>query len=193
MAAAQPLNLTEESDAQLIERIETGDEAAFESLYERYFPRIFSFVNRRLGNRADTEETVQEVFINVFSSLGSYRGVTPFGAWVLGVSRRTIANRFKKKRHQTVPLEGDNEPENMALSSRSIHRGPTPLEVYECQERMNRLQDTADRQLSSEQQHLFEMHHLRHQSIHEIAVELNKSENAVKSHLYRARKLLLAI
>ena len=59
------------SDDELIARVRDRDEAAFEILYERYLPRIYSFVSRRVQNRADSEEIVQEVFFNIFSSIGS--------------------------------------------------------------------------------------------------------------------------
>lgn len=178
-------------DAELIERITQGDEEAFELLYQRYFPRVFSFTRRRLANRADTEETVQEVFLAIFSSLDSYRGDAPFGAWVLGVTRRTIASRFKRKRHPTVALRPE-ELEPLEASSPIARREPTPLEHYECGERLEKLQDTVAHRLSPEQREVFELHHLQHRSIHEIARRQRKSEDAVKSNLYRARKLLLA-
>jgi len=187
MAAA--VNPPAISDAELIERINGGDETAFAIVYERYFRRVYSFVAGRLSDRCDTEETVQEVFINVFSSLESFRSESPFGAWVLGVARRTVANRFKKKRHPTVPFDWRDEPDILAGS---VQREPTPLEHYECLERMNRLQEAAIYELSAVQLQLFVMHHLRHQSIQEIARVTNKSEDAVKSNLYRTRKLLLA-
>ena len=177
------------SDAELIETINGGDRTSFAILYERYFRRVYSFVARRLSDRGDIEETVQEVFINVFSSLGSFRSEAPFAAWVFGVARRTVASRFKKKRHWTIPIESGDEPQILAGS---IQREPTPLEHYECRERMNRLQAVATHELSSNQLRLFVMHHLRHQSIQEIARVTNKSEDAVKSNLYRTRKRLLA-
>jgi RNA polymerase sigma-70 factor (ECF subfamily) len=192
MAAAQTAETLPIADEILIERVTNGDEDAFEILYERYFPRVFGFVRRRLGNRADTEETVQEVFINVFSSLGSFRGEAAFASWVLGVTRRTLAGRFKKKRHPTVSLEGADEPDGIDIAAPFIHREPTPLEHYECEERMTRIQNAARDNLTPDQRRLFELHHLRHRPIHEIARTLRKSEDAVKSHLYRARKLLLA-
>lgn len=179
-------------DEELIDRVARGDEAAFELLYSRYFPRVYNFVSKRLRNRADTEETVQEVFINIFSSIASYRGEAPFAAWVLGLARRTIASRFKKKRHATVPLEPDEEPNTVDLMGPGLQREPTPLENYECNERIQRMTDTATRHLTEEQRTLVELHHIRHHSIQEIAQELQKSEDAVKSNLYRARKLLLA-
>jgi DNA-directed RNA polymerase specialized sigma24 family protein len=46
--------------------------------------------------------------------------------------------------------------------------------------------------LSPEQRQLVELHHLQHHSIEDIARDLHKTEDAVKSNLYRARKLLLA-
>ena len=98
------------SDENLIERLRAGDRASFEILYERYFPRVFSFVSKRMGSRADAEETVQEVFVNVFSSIGGFRGEAPFAAWLFGLTRRTLAGRYKKRRHDTVPLpESDAE------------------------------------------------------------------------------------
>ena len=191
MAAADILTATI-SDVELVDRVLKGDRDSFEILYDRYFPRVFAFLQKRLNNRADTEETVQEVFINVFSGLESFRGESPFGAWVFGVARRTLANRFKKKRHQTVPFDSEEELEYVAPHNPAIPRSATPLEAYECTERIDQLNATATESLSPEQLLLFEMHHIRHKTIHQIAEDLNKSEDAVKSNLYRARKLLLA-
>jgi len=179
-------------DDELIARVREGDEAAFEILYERYLPRVYPFVSKRVQNRADTEEIVQEVFINIFSSIGSFRGEAPFAAWVLGLTRRTIANRFKKKRHATVPFASHEEPETIDLTIPTLRREPTPHDHYECGERIAQLEATASRELTPEQWQLFEMHHLLHRSIHEIARELDKTEDSIKSNLYRARRLLLA-
>ena len=179
-------------EAELIDRVLTGDQEAFERLYERYLPRVFGFVNKRLGNRADTEETVQEVFFHVFSCLASYRKESHFAAWVLGIARRTVANRFKRKRHPTVPLEAEEEPDSVDFSGPLLGAVPTPHETYECSERVARLQAAAESELTPEQRLLFEMHHLRHHPITEIATLLDKSEDAIKSNLYRARRLLLA-
>jgi RNA polymerase sigma-70 factor (ECF subfamily) len=176
------------ADEILVERIRSGDQAAFGELYERYFARIYHFVARRLRNRADTEETVQEVFVSVYASIGSFRGEAPFGAWVFGLTRRTVAGRFKKRMPSLVPL-GDDEVES---GFHGVAREPDPLEAYEYSERLARLEGAVCDDLSEEQRQLFELHHIEHRSIQEIAQLLSKSEDAVKSHLYRARKVLLA-
>jgi hypothetical protein len=51
---------------------------------------------------------------------------------VLGLSRRTIANRFKKKRHATVPLMAHEESETIDLTIPTLRREPTPYDHYAC-------------------------------------------------------------
>ncbi len=178
-------------DTVLVDRLRDGDESAFSALYDRYFQRVYDFVDRRLGNRADTEETVQEVFINLFSCIHNFRGEAPFGAWVFGVTRRTIASRFKRKQHAMVPLV--EEDSGMSDSHHpTLRRDPDPLEAYEYQERLARMEAAARESLSEDQRTLFQLHHVENKSISQIARALRKSEDAVKSNLYRARKLLLA-
>jgi len=188
VAAEQAVPLIE-TDEVLVEQVKLGDQHAFEQLYERFYKRIYLFVDKRLRNPADTEETVQEVFINVFSSIQGYRGDAPFAAWLFGVTRRTIAGRFKRKRHPTVPLlEEDSSSVGTGVSSAD----PSPLEMYEFEELLNQLEGRLATRLSHEQRQLFRLHHLEDRPISEIARSLHKSENAVKSNLYRARKVLLA-
>ena len=175
-------------DEFLVERVRAGDQDAFEELYDRYFTRVHHFVARRLRNRADVDETVQEVFFSIFSSIDSFRGEAPFGAWVFGLTRRTVASRFKKRTPLLVAL-GDDESDS---AFHATTREPDPHEVYECSERLARLEDAVSSELTDEQRQLFELHHLENRSIQEIAGLLSKSEDAVKSHLYRARKVLLA-
>jgi RNA polymerase sigma-70 factor (ECF subfamily) len=183
VAAGQVAPLIE-PDEELVERVRLGDEYAFEQLYERFYRRIFLFVDKRLRNSADTEETVQEIFINVFNSIESFRGEAPFAAWVFGVTRRTIASRFKRKRHLTVPLVEEDQGATSAQ--------PSPLELYEYEEMLSQLESKLATRLSDEQRRLFQLHHVEDRPISEIAQTLSKSENSVKSNLYRARKVLLA-
>lgn len=179
------------SDEALVDRIRSGEVALFDLLYDRYFSRVYRFLDRRLPSRADTEETVQEVFINLFASLHGFRGEAPFAAWVFGLTRRTLAARFKRKRLPTVPLAVDDE-ETGERGAAAMAATPDPHEAYECQERLGRMTRAVREDLSEEQWTLFRLHHLENRSIQEIARTCAKTEDAVKSHLYRARKLLLA-
>lgn len=187
------------SDEHLVLLIRDGDHQAFSDLYERYFKRIYSFVNRRLNNTADVEETVQEVFINVFASVDSYRRKAPFSAWIFGITRHTVASRFKKKRHPTVSLEAEGFDSDSATWNFTgsgfgdwppVTATPTAIETIECHQRVKTINRLVENRLTRDQKILFELHHLQDRPIQEIAEALNMSENAVKSNLYRARKIL---
>ena len=181
-----------QTDEVLVDWLREGDRAAFDELYRRYFRRVYGFLDKRLRNRADTEETTQEVFINIFSAIDSYRGEAPFAAWVFGLTRRTLAGRFRRKQHPTVPLfEEDDERASASLAADTWTEA-TPLENYEMAECASHLRHTLEHEVTPEQRQLFELHHLQSMPIAEIARTVSRSEDSVKSNLYRTRKLLLA-
>ena len=203
--ASTPLSLSPQAQAQnapsrpatggrdevLVDRLRAGDREAFDDIYQRYFKRVYAFLDKRLGNRADTEETTQEVFINIFSSIDSFRGDAPFAAWIFGLTRRTLAARFRRKRHPTVPLFEEDEDSSYPSLTAGGQAEASPLENYEFSECTDRLDHVLAHELSPVQRRLFEMHHLQSVPIAEIAKTLGKSEDSVKSGLYRTRKLLL--
>ena len=90
-----------------------------------------------------------------------------------------------------TPL-GDEEPHQSTQTSTSMTLQPSPFEAYECQERIRQMSNALDNRLNEEQRKLFLLHHLQEVSISEIARRLDKSEDAIKSNLYRTRKLLFS-
>lgn len=190
-AGAPAATRVRESDALLVDRVRSGDRAAFDEIYQRYFKRVYAFLYKRLRNTADTEETTQEVFINIFSSLDSFRGEAPFAAWIFGLTRRTLAARFRRKRHPTIPLFEEDEYVSYTRLTAGGQAEATPLEYYELSERAAQLSEALDNEMTPDQRQIFEMHHLESKPIAEIAKALSRSEDSVKSGLYRTRKLLL--
>ena len=192
-SARKPARRRPEADEFLVDRLREGDRSAFDELYRRYFKRVYGFLDKRLRNRADTEETTQEVFINIFSSIDSFRGEAPFAAWVFGLTRRTLAARFRRKQHPTVPLLDEDADTGLAsLGADTTSGEASPVEQFERAERAEQLQHVLQCEVTPEQRRLFELHHLHSMPIAEIARTLEKSEDSVKSNLYRTRKRLLS-
>lgn len=180
------------TDETLVDRVREGDRSAFDEIYRRYFKRVYGFLDKRLRNRADTEETTQEVFINIFSSLDSFRGEAPFAAWIFGLTRRTLASRFRRKQHPTVPLFDEEDEQGISNLAAGSSTEASPLENYELSEFTAHLARSLEHEVTPEQRHLFELHHLKSMPIAEIARSLSKSEDSIKSNLYRTRKVLMA-
>ncbi len=84
-----------EDEARLIERLVARDERAFNSLVRAYERRVFALVLRMIGNRAEAEDLAQEVFVQVFKAIGSFRGDSKLSTWVYRIAINLCKNRSK--------------------------------------------------------------------------------------------------
>jgi RNA polymerase sigma-70 factor (ECF subfamily) len=76
-----------QDDAILVQRVLTGDRAAFSPLINRHWPSAMRLALRRLGNMADAEDTVQDAFLHAVISLSSLQKADRFGSWVSSIIR----------------------------------------------------------------------------------------------------------
>src|SRR6185437_6017964 len=103
------------SDAELIQRTGAGDRAAFETLYKRYSRPVFALALRRLGDRGRAEDALQETFVSIWRSAGTYKPERGPGApWLYGVARNAIVDRSRAR----------NEPPADAPDEASLDAGP---------------------------------------------------------------------
>lgn len=102
-----------ESDASLVGRMARGDRAALGALYGRHAGRLLSLLLRILGDRAEAEDLLHDVFLEAWRHAGDYaseRGTV--SAWlVLRARSRAIDRRRSAPRTRSVPLEGAEPPE----------------------------------------------------------------------------------
>ena len=92
------------SDEALVERVKDSDGTAFDTLFARYFLRIHRFVTRRLHDPADAEAAVEDIFVQMLAALDTFRGEAPFAAWLLSLTRRTLAQHGERP---NLPTAGD--------------------------------------------------------------------------------------
>jgi RNA polymerase sigma-70 factor (ECF subfamily) len=164
------------SDAELVEQILSGDQKAFDLLYETYFPRVYGFAFKRLRDAGDAEDVTQEVFLTVFNVLGSYRGNSSLLVWIFGITRNTVNRRFRRVRPRLESLDASGAPEIPAVAA-------APDRAVDA-----RCETVVARDLTPLQRRIFHLKHLRRQSIRTIARALGKSEDAIKANLYRMRR-----
>ena len=70
------------ADAELARAVASGDSEAFEKLYEQHHKRVYSLCLRMLGSVPQAEDLTQEVFLQVFRKIGSFRGDSAFTTWL---------------------------------------------------------------------------------------------------------------
>lgn len=78
--------MSTETDEDLMKRICRGDADAYEALYLRWSGRVFDFLVRRTGARAEAEEALQETWLRVYRHSKRYNPMYPFPRWLFGIA-----------------------------------------------------------------------------------------------------------
>ncbi|HET6351983.1 MAG TPA: RNA polymerase sigma factor [Coriobacteriia bacterium] len=92
-------------DATQIAAARAGDLDAFETLVRRHTPAVYSHALRFFGESTAAEDVVQEVFIKVFRSLGSFDNRSQFSTWLYQVTRNTCLDQVRAGRRRPVPVD----------------------------------------------------------------------------------------
>jgi RNA polymerase sigma-70 factor, ECF subfamily len=108
------------SESRFIERLRGRDERAFNDLVQRYEQRVFRLVFRMLGRRDEAEDMVQEVFVQVFKAVESFRGDSKLSTWIYRIAINLCKNRAKYLSRRRS--EAQDELEQMS-EWRSLHEG----------------------------------------------------------------------
>ncbi len=172
-----------ESDAQLVQEILSGSREHFEMLYRVYFPRVYRFALKRLGDPGEAEDVTQEVFMTVFRVLHTYAGNSSLLVWIFGITRNKVNRRFRGIRPRFEVIDGDSDP-GIATKEVGVDR------VIDARRMLERCETVIQTELTPLQRRIFHLKHLRRQSIRSIAGALGKSEDAVKANLYRMRRAI---
>ena len=186
-ALAQASLYREPCDRELVEGIRRGREESFTQLYDCYFPRVYAFTSRRLRNRADAEEVTQEVFTAVFRSLPSFRGESQLLTWIFGIARNTINNQIRRERSADERL-AEIEPGDVHAGASTASW--TPEEHLELQRCVVLLEEQLGL-VAPWQVDAFRLRHEQDLPIGEIARRTQRSGDAVRSSLYRVKRLLV--
>jgi RNA polymerase sigma-70 factor (ECF subfamily) len=167
-----------ENEQLTIRRAIEGDETALRSLWSRHAPHIDMVVRRLVGFDPDlAEDIAQEVWIQIFRALPSYRGDSQFSTWAhrIAVNRTLNALRRTKRlaaieigvEEDTASVEMDTERSFIAASI-----------------------ETATAKLSPGARAVFVLHDVEGYTHEEIAQELGITSGGSKSQLFKARAKL---
>ncbi len=169
---------TTENVNYLVEKAIGGDAEAFGGLYDIYINRIYQHVYYRIGNKDDTEDITQQVFIKAWKAIKGYKITSkPFIAWLLRITQNLIIDFYRVKK-VTKYIETESE----------IPRSPeSPQRLAESEYDQKLLRGIISK-LPHEQQQVIMMKFLEGFSYKEISFSLQKSEGAIRVIQHRALK-----
>jgi RNA polymerase sigma-70 factor, ECF subfamily len=171
--------MAELTDRDLVIAARRGGAESFGELVQRYQVSVFNVCYRVLGERREAEDMAQEAFIRAFQRLDTFDADRPFGPWIRRVAANTCLNHLDSTRPAEALLDEE----------RDTATDPLPETLREQAEQVEAVRG-AILGLSPRYRVVIEMRHFQELSYDEIASTLNIPVTDVKSHLFRARKLL---
>lgn len=190
---ASPIAASKNDEPLFIDKLRAGDEAAFETLIDRYSGDIYALLYRLTENAEEASDLTQDTFLRALRSIKSFRGDSELKTWLFRIAINESRNRFRwwkrRRRERTISLDamiGDSE---VSVADTIADRSISPEDAALVREREYALQvallDIAD--VYREAIVLCDIEGL---SYEETAAALNVGIGTVKSRISRGREEL---
>lgn len=179
----------------VIARVLAGDREAYRHIVDRYGGRIMGFCRARLKSEDEAGDAAQDVFMRAFSSLHTFRRGESFAAWIFAIAANHVRSRFRilgseRRKAESAAREAAAHPQGIFLSS-GARQAEGPQESAERNEAMAAVR-RAVAELPAEMRTTLELYYFGELPVADIARALGQGEEAIKSRLFRARKILRA-
>jgi RNA polymerase sigma-70 factor (ECF subfamily) len=161
---------------EVVRRAQAGDESAFESLYREHAGRVYALCLRMAGDAGHARDLLQDVFVQAWERLESFRGEAAFSTWlhrlavnVVLMDRRLAARR----REERLPDDDD---------AASPSNGPAAVLRVEL--------EAAIAALPAMMRQVLVLHDIEGYEHAEVAAMLGIAQGTSKAHLHHARRKL---
>ncbi len=166
-------------DLELCRLAANGNIAAFELLYERYHRRTYSLCLRMTTSPTEAEDLTQEVFIQLFRKISSFRGDSAFSTWLHRLTVNQVLMHFRRRSVKNEKVSDDGEiPEQTVVGSAN----PNKMQVVDRIALRNAIAE-----LPKGYKSVFILHDVEGYEHEEVARQLGISVGTSKSQLHKAR------
>jgi RNA polymerase sigma-70 factor (ECF subfamily) len=187
--AGRPGTGVEQSDLELVRRVQRGERGAFDLLVLRYQHKVVKLVARMLRDPAEAEDVAQEAFVKAYRALGSFRGDSAFYTWLYRIAVNTARNTMASRQRRPLDYEADlSESEQSVVESRMRH-GDTP-EAAALSEEIHHTVNSAIEGLPEDLRTAIVLREVEGLSYEEIAEAMDCPVGTVRSRIFRAREAI---
>ena len=169
-------------DSNLVARAKDGDRDAFATLFDMHKRKVYSLCLRMTGDVVEAEDLTQDVFIQVFRKIASFRGDSSFSTWLYRVAVNTVLMELRKKHPRQISLDEPVQTDSSCVQ-RDLGRSDLDLEGSVDRIALRR----ALEELPEGCRRIFLLHEVEGYEHHEIAKLLGCSVGNSKSQLHKAR------
>lgn len=173
------VDISAATDFELTQMASGGDMVAFEEVYQRHHRRVYSICLRMLQNAYEAEDLTQDVFIQLYRKIGSFRGDSAFTTWLHRMTVNQVLMHFRKRnvKYEKVTEEGET-PDQIVTGTADPERMRVVDKIA--------LENAID-QLPDGYKNVFVLHDVEGFEHEEVARILGCSVGTSKSQLHKAR------
>lgn len=186
--------MSEPTDQALIARSSDGDTDAFHQLFDRKHRRIYLIAYQVLGDHAQSEDVVQEVFLRLWERCADYDDRFSLDAWLRRIATNRAIDHWRARRTDTklrVSAAADTDPDAMlevaAAPARAAAGSPEARLGWQ---QLQAIWDELAGELPPQQRAAFVLRHIEGIPTTEVAAALECSVSTVRSHIAEARRTL---
>jgi RNA polymerase sigma-70 factor (ECF subfamily) len=174
------------TEAEAIGQAKQGAASAFEYLYRAHCRRVYGLCLRMIKNPAEAEDLTQQVFLQLFRKISTFRGESGFSTWLHRVTVNIVLMYLRRKK--PAELQAEDLEGCTVIGESSSEHGSSDTSMHGAIERLNLMR--AIRKLPCGYKQVFLMHDVIGYEHSEIAGLLGCSTGSSKSQLHKARKRL---
>lgn len=184
--------MTHPQDEDLLLRMRSGEEAAFEELVRTHGGRLLAVARRYLPSEDDARDAVQDAFLSAFKALPAFEGQAKLSTWLHRIAVNAALMKLRTRRRKPEQSIDDLLPgflEDGHLEKPASEWMPVPLDLVERKEIAEIVRSNIAR-LPDNHRHVLLLRDIEEFDTEETAGMLEITPNAVKTRLHRARLAL---
>ena len=178
---------TQQSDAQLIQRILQGDQEAFSPLIKKYQKGVHALAWRKIGDFHIAQEITQDTFLKAYQKLRTLKDPKAFAGWLYVIVANLCLDWLRKNR---IPMESLDTADSSEVDKVSYSQYVSEKQEEEADETRREVVKELLKKLPESERTVMTLHYLGEMTIKAISEFLGVSQNTVKSRLSRARNRL---
>jgi RNA polymerase sigma-70 factor (ECF subfamily) len=174
----------------LLEQLKQGNEHAFRSLVDNWYPKVLNLCMNYLHDAEEAEDIAQDVFVEVFESVKRFRGDASVSTWIYRMAVNKSLNRKKKLQRSRLLFpfagKGTSDKSHTPVSEKEDHTFQAPDVALEQRDDREAIQRALDK-LPPQQRTAFLLSKTEMMPYKEIADIMGTTIPSVESLLFRAR------
>ena len=179
----------QESDQQLVERVQQGDNRAFDLLVKKYQHKVMSLISRYVKQQGDVADVAQEAFIKAYRALPNFRGDSAFYTWLYRIAVNTAKNYLVSQGRKPPASDIDAEDAEFYEGAGALRDSASPERQMLSDEIRDVVLKTID-ELPDDLRRAITLREIEGLGYEEIALEMDCPIGTVRSRIFRAREAI---